>query len=243
MMQQRVRFASSPDRHYQGVGDDLALGPLMAAGAKVTADVLPQCRVPSLSSVKPLGSRGGVSASRRFPAIVRHDHEVTLIAFDLIKWQGDDLRNQKLIDRKQRLAKMLARGGAAITYNEHLAHDGPAVFEHACRLGLEGIVSKRLNSPYRSGPSKVWPLSGFATCADYKCKHAIWPDHVRRAAEGAQTSEEIYLQASFISILVRSAAFFVRSSIVFSMKGTASAEERGVGPRPCRPRFRTWPAK
>jgi ATP-dependent DNA ligase len=36
---------------------------------------------------------------------------------------------------------MLARAGNAITYNEHLAHDGPGVFEHACRLGLEGIVS------------------------------------------------------------------------------------------------------
>jgi len=51
---------------------------------------------------------------------------------------------------------MLARGGVAITYNEHLAHDGPAGFEHACRLGLEGIISKRLDSPYQSGPSKVW---------------------------------------------------------------------------------------
>ena len=58
--------------------------------------------------------------------------------------------------RKQRLAKMLARGGVAITYNEHLNHDGPKVFEHACRLGLEGIVSKRLDAPYRSGPSKTW---------------------------------------------------------------------------------------
>jgi ATP-dependent DNA ligase len=86
----------------------------------------------------------------------RHDDDVTLIAFDLIEWQGDDLRNQKLIDRKTRLAKVLARGGAAIQFNEHLAHDGPAVFEHACRLGLEGIVSKRMDSPYRSGPSKVW---------------------------------------------------------------------------------------
>jgi bifunctional non-homologous end joining protein LigD len=38
----------------------------------------------------------------------------------------------------------------------HLAHDGPAVFEHACRLGLEGIVSKRIDSLYRSGPSKTW---------------------------------------------------------------------------------------
>jgi bifunctional non-homologous end joining protein LigD len=68
----------------------------------------------------------------------RRDHDVTLIAFDLIEWQGDDLRNHKLIDRKNRLAKMLARGGAAIRFNEHLAHDGPAMFEHACR-GLRGL--------------------------------------------------------------------------------------------------------
>jgi bifunctional non-homologous end joining protein LigD len=86
----------------------------------------------------------------------RRDHDVTLIAFDLIEMQGDDMRNHKLIDRKTRLAKMLARGDAAIQLNEHLAYDGPAVFEHACRLGLEGIVSKRLDSPYRSGPSKTW---------------------------------------------------------------------------------------
>jgi bifunctional non-homologous end joining protein LigD len=89
----------------------------------------------------------------------RHDDDVTLIAFDLIELQGDDLRNHKLIDRKNRLAKMLARGDVAITFNGHLAHDGPEVFEHACRLGLEGIVSKRIDSPYRSGPSKVWPKS------------------------------------------------------------------------------------
>jgi bifunctional non-homologous end joining protein LigD len=86
----------------------------------------------------------------------RRDHDVVLIAFDLIELQGDDLRNHKLIDRKNRLAKMLARGGAAIQFNEHLTHEGTAVFEHACRLGLEGIVSKRIDSPYRSGPSKVW---------------------------------------------------------------------------------------
>jgi bifunctional non-homologous end joining protein LigD len=61
-----------------------------------------------------------------------------------------------LVERKQRLAKALARAGNAIQFNEHLAHAGPAVFEHACRLGLEGIASKRLDSPYRSGPSKTW---------------------------------------------------------------------------------------
>jgi bifunctional non-homologous end joining protein LigD len=109
------------------------------------------CRDDGLSNFNALRSR-------------RRDHDVTFIAFDLIELQGHDLRNQKLIDRKNRLAKLLARGGAAITFNEHLAHDGPIVFEHACRLGLEGIVSKRLDSPYRSGPSKVWLKSKNAQC-------------------------------------------------------------------------------
>jgi len=58
--------------------------------------------------------------------------------------------------RKQRLSKMIGNRGGAIAYSEHLEHDGPAVFDHPCRLGLEGIVSKRLNAPYRSGPSKTW---------------------------------------------------------------------------------------
>jgi bifunctional non-homologous end joining protein LigD len=86
----------------------------------------------------------------------RRAHDVTLAAFDLIELQGEDLRDRPLEQRKQRLAKMLARGGVAITYNEHLNHDGALVFEHACRLGLEGIVSKRLDSPYRGGPSRDW---------------------------------------------------------------------------------------
>jgi ATP-dependent DNA ligase len=94
----------------------------------------------------------------------RHDHDVTLMAFDLIEWQGDDLRDKSLEQRKQRLAKMLARDYAGITYNEHLAHEGAAVFEHACRLGLEGIVSKRIDSLYRSGSSKVWLKSKNPQC-------------------------------------------------------------------------------
>ena len=43
-----------------------------------------------------------------------------------------------------------------IRFNEHLTGDGATVFEHACRMGLEGIVSKRTDAPYRSRPSKVW---------------------------------------------------------------------------------------
>ena len=43
-----------------------------------------------------------------------------------------------------------------IRFTEHLTGDGPNVFDHACRMGLEGIVSKRIDAPYRSGPSRAW---------------------------------------------------------------------------------------
>ena len=56
-----------------------------------------------------------------------------------------------------RLARLLGRAKRqAIRFNEHLTGDGPTVFKHVCRMGLEGIVSKRLDAPYRSGPSRTW---------------------------------------------------------------------------------------
>jgi bifunctional non-homologous end joining protein LigD len=86
----------------------------------------------------------------------RRGHDVSLIAFDLIQFHGEDLRDEKLSDRKRHLARLLARADNAIRFNEHVEHDGAVVFEHACRMGLEGIVSKRLDAPYRSGASKTW---------------------------------------------------------------------------------------
>jgi bifunctional non-homologous end joining protein LigD len=69
--------------------------------------------------------------------------EAVLFAFDLIERDGDDLRDLPLIDRKRRLAKLIGRAKRpAIRFNEHLTGDGPTVFEHVCRMGLEGIVSK-----------------------------------------------------------------------------------------------------
>jgi bifunctional non-homologous end joining protein LigD len=59
--------------------------------------------------------------------------------------------------RKATLASILTKAGPGLRLNEHLEHeDGEMVFRHACRMGLEGIVSKRLGSPYRSGRSKDW---------------------------------------------------------------------------------------
>ena len=86
----------------------------------------------------------------------RHDGAVFLYAFDLIALDGDDLRREPLEVRKATLASMLAKAGPGIRFNEHIEADGPTVFAHACKMGLEGIVSKRRDSLYRSGRSRDW---------------------------------------------------------------------------------------
>jgi bifunctional non-homologous end joining protein LigD len=92
--------------------------------------------------------------------LVRHhraNDSVFLYAFDLIELNGDDLRRDPLEVRKATLASVLAKATPGLRYNEHIEHDdGETVFRHACKLGLEGIVSKRRDSPYRSGRSPSW---------------------------------------------------------------------------------------
>jgi bifunctional non-homologous end joining protein LigD len=58
--------------------------------------------------------------------------------------------------RKATLASVLAKAGSGIRFNEHIEGDGPTVFAHACKMGLEGIVSKRKDSTYRWGRSPDW---------------------------------------------------------------------------------------
>jgi bifunctional non-homologous end joining protein LigD len=84
------------------------------------------------------------------------DAHVFLYAFDIIELNGDDLRQEPLEQRKSELEKLLARVRFGIQIVEHIELDGATVFEHACKLGLEGIVSKRRDFPYRSGRSKSW---------------------------------------------------------------------------------------
>jgi bifunctional non-homologous end joining protein LigD len=87
----------------------------------------------------------------------RHDAEVFLYAFDLIELNGDDLRRDPLTVRKATLEGLLERAASGVRFNEHLDNeDGPLVFLHACKLGLEGLVSKRRDSPYSSGRSLHW---------------------------------------------------------------------------------------
>ena len=83
-------------------------------------------------------------------------HEAVLVAFDLLERDGEDLRDLPLIERKRRLGRLIGKtkNRRAIQYGEHLKGNGASVLDDACRLGPEGIVSKRVDAPYRSGPSK-----------------------------------------------------------------------------------------
>jgi hypothetical protein len=96
------------------------------------------------------------SAGKRGPRI-RPKRTPSIRAFDLLEIDGYDVRNEPLLQRKSKLKKLLNRKGRdGLQYVDHLEGDGAAIFEHACRMGLEGIVSKRADSPYRTGRSKVW---------------------------------------------------------------------------------------
>ena len=68
---------------------------------------------------------------------------------------GDDMRRKPYVERKAALRKLL-RGDRGIQYVEHAEEHGEKLFTAVCKLGLEGIVSKKLDSPYRSGASKTW---------------------------------------------------------------------------------------
>jgi bifunctional non-homologous end joining protein LigD len=85
-----------------------------------------------------------------------HDESIFLYAFDLIELNGDDLRRDPLQRRKATLEIILAKAGRGIRFNEHIEGGGETVFRHACKLGLEGIVSKRKHCPYYSGRSPDW---------------------------------------------------------------------------------------
>src|SRR5262249_58007042 len=86
----------------------------------------------------------------------RHGGAAVLCAFDLIVLDGEDLRRSSIGYRKRKLAKLVRRPELGIVLNEHYEGDGQIIFQHACKLGCEGIVSKRLGLMYRSGRSPHW---------------------------------------------------------------------------------------
>ncbi len=90
----------------------------------------------------------GASAGARPP--------IAYFVFDLLFLDGEDLAPRPLAERKARLEALLGAGRGIVRYAPHVAGGGPAVFREACRLGLEGIVSKRADAAHRSGRGAAW---------------------------------------------------------------------------------------
>jgi bifunctional non-homologous end joining protein LigD len=74
----------------------------------------------------------------------RRKTEAILFAFDLLELDGRDLRHEPIERRKAAVAKLLRRAPAWLHVSDHIEEAGDVVFRHACKLGYEGIVSKRL---------------------------------------------------------------------------------------------------
>ncbi|AMA55759.1 ATP-dependent DNA ligase [Bradyrhizobium sp. CCGE-LA001] len=81
---------------------------------------------------------------------------MSLVAFDLLEYEGTEVRRQPLFGRKFLLADLLHKVMDGIEFNDHLEETGPLIFKHACKLGHEGIVAKRKDLPYVSGRSGRW---------------------------------------------------------------------------------------
>jgi bifunctional non-homologous end joining protein LigD len=88
-----------------------------------------------------------------------HSDQLVYMVFDLLHLNGRDLTGARLDDRKSALAAMLESAGhdaGPLRYSDHVVGNGPEFFAQACRLGLEGIISKRRDSPYRGTRSREW---------------------------------------------------------------------------------------
>jgi ATP-dependent DNA ligase len=87
----------------------------------------------------------------------QHDEEVQLYAFDILALDSEDIRNLPLTMRKTNLARLLSRRSDGIFVAAFEQGEiGPDLFRKACEFGLEGLVSKRADRPYRAGRSRDW---------------------------------------------------------------------------------------
>ncbi len=86
----------------------------------------------------------------------RHDGDLSYVAFDLLILDGEDLRKRPLMERKRKLKELLGKTAGTLSYGGHITGDSDKVLKEACRLGIEGLVSKDRKSSYESRRSLSW---------------------------------------------------------------------------------------
>ncbi|ODN68513.1 DNA ligase D [Methylobrevis pamukkalensis] len=105
-------------------------------------------------------------------------------AFDLLHLDGHDLRALPLTDRKTLLRQVVGEAGGLVRFSDHFDEGGAMVLRHACRLSLEGIVSKLRDAPYRTGRGKSWVKSKCSARQEFVIG-GFMPSSVSRKAIGS----------------------------------------------------------
>ena len=100
-------------------------------------------------------------------AITSRQHDLYFVAFDLLHLNGHDLRDMPLEDRRDILQAMIPAGGR-IQFSQALPGDAKSIFHLVDQAGLEGMVSKRKDSIYRSGNSTAWLKTKTFTIDEYE---------------------------------------------------------------------------
>jgi DNA ligase D-like protein (predicted ligase) len=103
----------------------------------------------------------GVPAFSRLQAAMDEGKtdQLILFIFDLLYLNGESTTRLPLIERKQRLQQLFKKEMPGLRYSEHVVGDGPRFRQHACQLGLEGAISKRVDQPYAPGDRGLWVKS------------------------------------------------------------------------------------
>lgn len=98
------------------------------------------------------------SAFSSLQQALKQGHALVFFAFDLLNIDGEDLRKAPQIERRERLAGLLSgvQPGGPLRLSEHIVGNGVQVFASVCKAGAEGIISKRIDAPYRGTRSKAW---------------------------------------------------------------------------------------
>jgi bifunctional non-homologous end joining protein LigD len=114
-----------------------------------------RCRSCVIDGEVAICNEHGLAIFERLQSGPRVKHNAVLLAFDVIELNGQDLKREPLLTRKATLLSLLKSAPAGVQYVEHIEGDGAMIYPHACKLGCEGIVSKRAGSPYRTGRSRT----------------------------------------------------------------------------------------
>jgi bifunctional non-homologous end joining protein LigD len=150
-----MAFAFSPDAIQRACGSLPALETTSRPAFHSLSKRSPRCRPARFDGEAIVTNSDGLAV---FDLIRSHGSKASavLCAFDLLELDGKDLRREPIEKRKALLAELLRGSKLSIVLNEVYKDGGAIVFREACKLGCEGIVSKRLGSMYRSGRSPHW---------------------------------------------------------------------------------------